>query len=102
MENHVAAAIDYTYVGAQGWQEWMSDLFEAFADGACFRLIELIAASEDFVAATFQVDGHSVWTQRSLQLSWSAVTWFRHGNATRIAGHASAAAALTAVTRTQI
>jgi ketosteroid isomerase-like protein len=97
LENHAAAAIDYTYRGARGWREWMSDLFEAFAEGACYGVEELIAADDDFVAAMFCVVGLSVWSGNRLEFSWAGVTWFREGKATHAVGYASRAAALKAV-----
>jgi hypothetical protein len=92
MENHVAAALDYTYCGAHGWREWMADLFEGFADRASYTVDEIIAHGDDFVAATFRVVGRSVWSGNPLQLSWAGVTWFRHSQATRVLTHTSPAA----------
>jgi hypothetical protein len=97
MENHAAAAIDYTYCGATGWREWMSDLFEVFAEGACYGVDELIAAGDDFVAAMFCVVGPSAHSGKWLEFCWAGVTWFRDGKATRAVGHASRVAALKAV-----
>lgn len=97
IENHAAAAIDHVYLGSSGWREWMSDLFEAFAERACFGVEELIAVGEDFVAATFFVVGSSVHSGESLEFRWTSITWFRDGKATRVIGHASRDAALKAV-----
>jgi hypothetical protein len=91
MEHHTAAATDYTYLGPRGWREWMSDLFECFAEGATYDTDEPSTAREDFVVATFHVTGVSVWSRNPLQLSWVGVTWFRNGQATRAVGVASRA-----------
>jgi hypothetical protein len=91
MEHHTAAATDYTYRGPRGWREWMSDLFECFADGASYDTDESIAAGEGFVVASFLVTGVSVWSFQPLQLSWVGVTWFRDGQATRAVGVTSRA-----------
>lgn len=96
MENHTAAALDYTYRGPSGWREWMSDLFEAFADGARYEMRELIAARDDLVVAAFTVVGASVWSNNQLQFSWVGVTWLRDGQATRAVGVTSRADALAA------
>jgi hypothetical protein len=98
MENHAAAAIDYTYSGAHGWREWMADLFEPFTDGASYSLNDVIAVGDDFLAATYCVAGRSVWSGNALQFSWAAVTWFRADKATRVLAHASPAAALRVAT----
>ena len=96
MENHAAAAVDYTYWGASGWREWTSDLFEVFAEGPRYRVEELIAAGDDFVAAMFCVDGTSVRSGNWLVFCWAGVTWFRDGKATRAVGYSSRGAALEA------
>ncbi len=97
MENHAAAAVDYNYWGASGWREWMGDLFEAFAETPRYRVEELIAAGDDFVAAMFCVDGLSVRSGNWLVFCWAGVTWFRDGKATRVVGYSSRGAALKAV-----
>ena len=97
MENHAAAAVDYTYWGATGWREWMSDLFEVFAERPRYRVEEVIAMGDDFIAATFCVDGTSVRSGNWLVFRWAGVTWFRDGKATRAIGYSSRAAALEAV-----
>jgi ketosteroid isomerase-like protein len=97
MENHVAAAVDYSYNGASGWREWLADLFEVFAEGARFRNEELIAVGDDLVAAMFCVDGRSVRSGNWIAFRWMAVTWFRDGMVTRIVGYSSRGVALKAV-----
>jgi ketosteroid isomerase-like protein len=97
MENRVSAVTDYSYHGAVGWREWMSDLFEEFAAGARYSLDELIAVGEDFVAAMFSVAGHGALSGEPLELRWAGVTWFRDGKATRAIGYASRSEALEAL-----
>jgi hypothetical protein len=97
MENHAAAAIDYSYRGASGWREWMSDLFECFGEGARYRNEEILAVGEDLVAAMFCVEGPSVRSGNWLVFRWAAVTWFHDGQATHAVGYSSRTAALEAV-----
>jgi hypothetical protein len=99
MENHIAAAVDYSYRGPLGWREWTSDMFEAFLPGARYGVCDLIVARDDFVVAEFQVAGVSVWSHKPLKFSWVGVTWFRDGQARRAVGVTSRdhALALTAV-----
>jgi ketosteroid isomerase-like protein len=97
MENRVSAVTDYSYHGAVGWREWMSDLLEEFASGARYRIDELIAVGEDFVAAMFSVAGRGVHSGEPLELRWAGVTWFRDGKATRAIGYASRSEALDAL-----
>ena len=89
IESHAAAALDYTYRGATGWREWMSDLLEIFAGGARFDVVEIIAAGDDFVAAMYTATGRSIYSGERFKLRWGAVTWFRDGQATRTVAHAS-------------
>src|SRR5581483_6514922 len=74
MENRVSAATDYVYRGERGWREWLSDLFESFADGACYAVEEIVAAGEDFVAARFLLSGTGARTHEPLELRWVGVT----------------------------
>jgi len=53
MENRASAATDYTYYGARGWNEWMSDLFESFADGPATR------------SRRYSPSGTTSWSRRS-------------------------------------
>jgi len=97
MENRVTAVTDYTYHGADGWREWMSDLFEMFAGAARYRVEEEIAAGEDFVAATFCVEGIGVRSRMPLSFRWAGVTWFRDGKVTLAVGYPTREEALRAV-----
>jgi ketosteroid isomerase-like protein len=97
LENRVTAVTDYTYQGATGWREWMSDLFEMFREGAHYGVEELIAAGDDFVAATFCVEGIGARSGTPIQFRWAGVTWFRDGKATLAVGYPSRGDALKAV-----
>ena len=97
MENRVSAVTDYVYRGADGWREWMSDLFEAFAEGARYGVEEVIAVGEDYVAARFSVVGKGALSGEPLALRWVGVTWFCKGKATRAVGYSSRSDALAAV-----
>jgi hypothetical protein len=97
MENHASAVTDYVYYGARGWREWMSDLFESFAEGARYGVEELLAVGEDFVAARFFVVGSGAGSGEPLEFRWAGVTWFRNGKAIRAIGYTSRREALNAV-----
>jgi ketosteroid isomerase-like protein len=97
LENRVTAVTDNTYHGASGWREWMSDLFDVFAEGARYGIEEVLAAGEDFVVATFCIDGRGARSGMPLAFRWASVTWFRDGKATRAVGYATRAEALAAV-----
>lgn len=97
MENRVTAVTDYTYHGATGWGEWMSDLFEMFADRARYGVEELIAAGDDFVAAMFCVQGVGARSRTTITFRWAGVTWFRNGQATLAVGYPTRGDALKAV-----
>ncbi len=97
LENRVTAVTDYTYHGATGWGEWMSDLFEMFADRARYGVEELIAAGDDFVAAMFCVQGVGARSRTTITFRWAGVTWFRNGQATLAVGYPTRADALIAV-----
>jgi ketosteroid isomerase-like protein len=97
MENRVTAVTDNTYHGADGWREWMSDLFDVFAAGARYEVEEIIAASEEYVAAIICVSGRGARSGLPLSFRWAGVTWFRNGKAVRAVGYASRAEALEAV-----
>jgi ketosteroid isomerase-like protein len=96
LENRVTAVTDYTYQGEAGWREWMSDLFEMFQEGAQYGE-ELIAAGEDFVAASFCVEGVGARSGTPIEFRWAGVTWFRDGKATLAVGYPSRRDALRAV-----
>ena len=97
MENRVTAVTDHTYHGADGWREWMGDLFDVFAAGARYEVEEILAAGEDYVAAILCVSGLGVRSGLPLSFRWASVTWFRDGKAVRAVGYADRAEALEAV-----
>jgi ketosteroid isomerase-like protein len=97
MENRASAVTDYTYYGERGWREWMSDLFESFADGARFGVEEVLAVGDDFVAARFFVVGTGAGSGEPLEFRWTGVTWFSEGKAIRAVGYTSRREALDAV-----
>lgn len=97
LENRVSAVTDYTYQGAAGWREWMSDLFEMFAEGVHYGVEELVTAGEDFVVASFCVEGIGARSGTPIQFRWAGVTWFRDGKATLAIAYPSRGDALRAV-----
>jgi len=58
---------------------------------------EVIAASKDFVVATFSIVGLGAHSKEPLDFRWAGVTWFRDGKASRAIGYASRREALEAV-----
>ena len=97
LENRVTAVTDYAYHGAVGWREWMGDLFEMFLEGASYSVEEIIAVGEDFVAATFCVEGIGARSRSPITFRWAGVTWFCDGKATLAVGYATRDSALHAV-----
>ncbi len=97
MENRVTAVTDNTYRGADGWREWMSDLFDVFADGARYEIEEIIAAGDDFVAAMLCVAGRGARSGLPITFRWAGVTWFRGDKAVRAVGYPTREEALEAV-----
>lgn len=97
MENRVTAVTDNTYHGADGWREWMSDLFDVFAEGARYEVEEIIAAGEDFVVAMLCVAGVGARSGLPIVFRWAGVTWFRGEKVLRAVGYANRSEALEAV-----
>jgi ketosteroid isomerase-like protein len=85
------------YRGATGWRDWMNDIFEVFAAGARYEVVELIAEDDDFVAAEFRLVGRGALSEIPLEFRWVGVTWFRNGKATRAVGYPTRREALRAV-----
>ena len=96
MENRAFSVTDYTYRGAAGWRDWMSDIYEEFTRPARYELEEIIDATDGFVVASFRIVGRSVRSRMPLLLCWTGVTWFRDGKLTRIVGYATRRKALEA------
>lgn len=99
MKNCASAIADYTYRGTTGWCDWMNDTFEEFSENAEMRIEQVVAATEEFVIASFCIDGASARLGRPLSFRWTGVTWFRNGRATRAAGYSTRREALEAVRR---
>jgi ketosteroid isomerase-like protein len=97
MEHRASAVTDRTYRGANGWREWMDDLFEVFATGARLEIQEILAEDDDIVVAVFRLIGRGARSQETLQLGWAGVTWFRLGQVTRTVSYATRSQALQAM-----
>lgn len=97
MENRVTAVADNSYHGADGWREWMGDLFDVFADGARYDVDEIVADGKDFVVATLRVSGTGVRSGQPLSFRWYGVTWFDGEHAVRAVGFSERGEALEAV-----
>ena len=97
MENRVTAVTDNTYHGADGWREWMGDMFDVFADGARYEVEEIVADGDDFVVAMLCVSGFGARSGQPLDFRWASVTWFRGEQAIRAVGYTSRDDALEAV-----
>jgi ketosteroid isomerase-like protein len=97
MDNRRSAVTDYTYRGAVGFRDWMSDVFEVFANGARYEVDEIIAVRDELVAATVCIAGLGARSKMPLEFRWTGVTWFREGRVTQITGYASRRDALEAV-----
>jgi hypothetical protein len=96
MENRAFSVTDYTYRGAAGWRDWMSDIFEEFAGRARYELEETLAATDDFVVACLRIVGLSARSGAPLVLCWAGVTWFADGKLTCAVGYATSDEALEA------
>jgi hypothetical protein len=99
MRSCASAVADYTYRGASGWRDWMNDTLEEFSEGAQMRIEQIVAATDEFVVASFCIDGASARLRTPLSFRWTGVTWFHNGRATRAAGYSTRREALEAVIR---
>jgi len=97
IENRVTAVTDNSYRGADGWREWMGDLFDVFADGARYDVDEIVADGDDFVVAMLCVSGTGVRSGQPLSFQWYGVTWFDGERAVRAVGYSTRGEALHAV-----
>lgn len=84
-------------VGAQGWREWMTEFFSAFAEDARLQVDEIVAAGDDYVAAVVSLVGRGAASEIPLTLRWANVWWLRGGQIVRVAGFLHAPEALNAV-----
>ncbi len=96
MENRAFSVTDYTYRGAAGWREWMSDIFEEFSGRARLELEEIVEATDDFVVARMCIAGTSARSRMPLSLRWVGVTWFRDGKLICSVGYATRGEAVEA------
>jgi ketosteroid isomerase-like protein len=97
LENATTAVTDRTYVGAEGWREWMRDLFGAFAEGARFQIDEVVADGDDCAVVITSLVGRGAVSDAPLQLRWVNAVWFRDGQITRSTGFLNRREALEAV-----
>jgi ketosteroid isomerase-like protein len=97
MEHCASAVTDRTYRGANGWREWMDDLFEVFATGARLEIREILAEDDDIVVAVFRLLGRGARSREMLELGWAGVTWFHLGQMTRAVSYATRSQALQAI-----
>lgn len=97
LENTSTAVSDTTYHGAEGVREWISDMLEAFDEGARVETEEILSDGEEFLVARLRIVGHGARSGVPLVLQWVAVCWFHDGKATRGAGYLHRREALEAV-----
>jgi len=99
LKDCASAVADYTYRGEAGWRDWMNDIFEEFSGTAQLRIEQIVAATDEFVVASFCIDGASARLGTPLSFRWTGVTWFQSGRATNAAGYSTRREALEAVRR---
>jgi ketosteroid isomerase-like protein len=97
LENVITAVTDKTYIGPDGWREWMRELLGAFADGARFQIDEIIADGDDYVVVISSLVGRGTASDAPLRLSWVSAVWFRDGQMIRSSGFRKRREALEAV-----
>jgi|SRR5271156_1290392 len=97
IENIVTAVSDKTYHGAAGAREWLSDTFDAFAEGARYEVEEIVADGDDFVVARIALVGSGARSGAPLQLRFVTAAWYSDGKAMRAASYANRHEALKAV-----
>lgn len=97
LDHRASAVTDRRYRGKRGWQEWTSDLFEVFADGARYGVEELLAVGEGCLAARYYLVGRGARTGNRLELRWAGAMWFQGGRAIRATAYASRVEAVGAL-----
>jgi hypothetical protein len=75
----------------------MSEFFGAFAEGAQYRVDEIVAEGDDYVVVMTSLVGRGAASGAPLELRWANAVWFRHGLMTRSAGFPNRRQALKAV-----
>ena len=78
LENVITAVTDKTYIGPDGWRDWMGELLGAFA-------------------VISSLVGRGTTSDAPLQLSWVSAVWFRDGQMIRSSGFRKRHEALEAV-----
>ena len=96
MVNRASTVTDRVYRGAMGWRDWMNDIFEEFHEDARYDLDELLAATDEFVVASYSIAGTSVRSHRPLDFRWVGVTWFYRRRAIHSLAHSARSRALEA------
>ena len=97
LENVTTAVTDKTYIGPDGWREWMRDLFAAFADGARFQIDEIVADGDDYAVVISSLVGRGTASNAPLHLRWVSAVWFRDGQMIGSTGFLKRREALEAV-----
>jgi ketosteroid isomerase-like protein len=97
LENTITAVTDKTYIGADGWRDWMGDLLDAFGGGARFQVDEIVADGDDYVVVISSLVGRGAGSGAPLQLPWVSAVWFRDGQMTHSSGFLTRREALEAV-----
>jgi hypothetical protein len=94
-----SSVANYTYRGESGWRDWMDDIFEEFSGEPSLRMEQIVAATDEFVVASFCIDGASARLGTPLSFRWTGATWYHRGRATNAAGYSTRREALEAVRR---
>jgi hypothetical protein len=97
MQQSITSATDYAYHGADGWRDWLNDIFEFFGNDTHCELVEVPLVGADFVVATVRLTGRSALSNSELELQWTSVTRFRDGLAIAAAAFATPDEALTSL-----
>jgi ketosteroid isomerase-like protein len=95
-KNPATAVTDNSYVGSAGVREWYSDMFDAFGEGARFKVEQIIAEHNDFVVGRVAIVGYGARSGAPLYLPWITVWWFSDDKIVRAAGYNSRCEALHA------
>lgn len=94
IETPPIAAFDKTYVGRAGVREWYGDFFDVFAEGARYRVEEILANGDSFVVARVAIVGHGAGSNAPLHLRWIVVWWFGDAEIARAVAYVTRAEAL--------
>jgi ketosteroid isomerase-like protein len=97
IEDVKTAVTENTWYGMAGMRQWMSNVFEAFEEGARYETEEIVADGEDFVVARVHLVGRGARSGAPILLRSVNVAWIHDGKITRVAGYMSRREALEAV-----